>query len=429
MFKHIAFSLVLTATPALAGQITAADFPPYDAAKAELGQLLFYDKVLSGNRNISCGSCHSHEHHSGDGLSLGIGEGGVGMGAKRTPGEAGNRIHARIPRNAPALWNLAHKDMTVFFHDGRLTKSDIFGNGFKSPAEERLPQGLDNLIAAQAVFPVTAQHEMAGNPRENEIAGAVNDRIDNAWPIIASRVSAIDEYAVMFEAAFDNVTNSGDITIVEIANALSAFIGSEWANYDSPYDLGTLDAAALRGQDIFMGKGNCASCHSGALFTDQKFHAIGLPAFGPGRTRSFDPIPRDVGHMGETDRLEDAYKFRTPALRNVELTGPYGHNGAYSTLEGIVRHHLDPKMALDYWTPEEAKLPIVEWLQEADFVVQSDKREMARQINAISIEPVSLTDQEVDDVVAFLKGLTGTTALTRPLGRPTSVPSGLPVAD
>lgn len=429
MFKHIAFSLFLTASPALAGQITAADFPPVNPLKAELGQLLFYDKILSGNRNISCGSCHSHEQHSGDGLSLGIGEGGTGSGAKRTAGEGANRIHKRIPRNAPALWNLAHKDMTVFFHDGRLTKSEIFGNGFKSPAEERLPQGLDNLIAAQALFPITAQHEMAGNPKENEVAGAVHDRIDNAWPIITARITAIEGYNNRFIAAFDHIERSADITIVDVANAMSAFIGSEWANYDSPYDLGTLTPAAQRGQELFMGKGNCSSCHSGALFSDQSFHAIGLPSFGPGRTRAFDPIPRDVGHMGETDALEDAYKFRTPALRNVALTGPYGHNGAYDTLEGIVRHHLDPLMALDYWTPETAKLPKVEWLQNADFILQQDSREMARQRNAISITPVAMTDQEVADIVAFLNGLTGTTALERPLGRPETVPSRLPVQD
>jgi hypothetical protein len=65
-----------------------------------------------------------------------------------------------------------------------------------------------------------------------------------------------------------------------------------------------------------------------------------------GRTRRFDPYVRDVGRMAESNRLEDAYRFRTPMLRNVALTGPWGHNGAYATLEGIVRHHLDPVASL-----------------------------------------------------------------------------------
>ena len=66
--------------------------------------------------------------------------------------------------------------------------------------------------------------------------------------------------------------------------------------------------------------------------------------------------------MGESDRLEDAYRFRTPMLRNVELTAPYGHNGAYPTLEGIVRHHLNPLGELDAWTTDNARLPKATWL-------------------------------------------------------------------
>ena len=161
--------------------------------------------------------------------------------------------------------------------------------------------------------------------------------------------------------------------------------------------------------------------------SDQEFHALALPAFGPGKTRRFDPQPRDVGRMGESDRLEDAYRFRTPMLRNVALTAPYGHNGAYPTLEGIVRHHLDPLKALDEWERDLAKLPEVPWLQRADFIVQADSREIARQRAKIDIEPVALNDAEVSDLVAFLESLTGETAETRPLGRPKTVPSGLTV--
>ncbi|MEP0192070.1 MAG: hypothetical protein ABJE00_16870, partial [Erythrobacter sp.] len=152
-----------------------------------------------------------------------------------------------------------------------------------------------------------------------------------------------------------------------------------------------------------------------------------LPAFGPGKTRAFDPQPRDVGRMGKSDLLEDAYRFRTPMLRNVALTAPYGHNGAYATLEGIVRHHLDPAKAREAWRTDMAALPKAEWLEQADFAVQADVREMERQRRAIDIKPVDLTDQNVADIVAFLESLTGETAQKRPLGRPDSVPSGLAV--
>ena len=430
-FKHLIILLFLISRPAVAGPLSDADFHPADPLQAELGQLLFYDKILSGNRNISCGTCHHHAFHGTDGLSLGIGEGGEGVGPKRTAGTDDDRIRKRIPRNAPALWNLGHRDVSVLFHDGRLSVSEDYGNGFNSPAEEWLPSGLDTILAAQVLFPLTAQFEMAGNPKENEVAGAVHDRIDAAWPIIAKRVRVIPEYGERFVAAFDHIRAPEDVTIVEIANALGAFINAEWRSFDSAYDAflagRPLPDAAEAGRRLFFGKAGCAECHRGPLFTDQGFHALALPAFGPGRTRRFDPIPRDVGRMGESDALEDAYRFRTPSLRNVALTAPYGHNGAYPTLEGMVHHHLAPLERRTEWTRATAALPIAQWLEEIDFVIQSDTREMARQAAKVDIAPRDLSDAQVAELVAFLHSLTGATAQQRPLGRPDTVPSGLPV--
>ncbi len=414
------------------GRLGPENFHPVDAAKARIGQLLFYDKILSGNRNISCGTCHHHDHAGSDGLSLGIGEGGEGVGPARTAGSGPDRIAKRVPRNAPALWNLGHRSVKTLFHDGRLSVSDLYDNGFDSPAEEWLPQGLDTIVAAQALFPLVAQFEMAGNPKENEIAGAVHDRIDASWPILAKRVRTIPEYGALFVDAFEAVERPEDVTIVEIANAIGAFIISEWQSFDSPFDdwlagEAPLPEAAERGRVLFFGEAGCAGCHAGPLFTDQSFHALGLPAFGPGRTRRFDPYARDVGRMGESDDLDDAYRFRTPSLRNVALTAPYGHNGAWPTLEGIIRQHLDPAAARAAWTPAMARLPKAAWLAETDFVIRHDTREMARQAARIDIDPVRLDDAEIADLVAFLHALTGKTAKTRPLGRPARVPSGLPV--
>ena len=425
------------AVPLYAGDLPApltdADFIEVDANQARIGQLLFYDKLLSGNRNISCGTCHHHDLAGGDGLSLGIGEGGQGVGLKRKATSGDTRIRKRIPRNAPALWNLGAREVSVLFHDGRLETSDLYGNGFNSPAEEWLPKGLDTILAAQALFPLTARFEMAGDPEENEVSGAVNDRIDNAWPIIAKRIRTIPAYGEMFVAAFDHIDRSDQVTIVDIANALGAFMAVEWRNHDSPFDrflagdTTALTASQRAGMDLFYGKANCATCHSGPLMSDQEFHALALPMFGPGKTRRFDPQPRDVGRMAESDLLEDAYRFRTPMLRNVALTAPYGHNGAYPTLEGIVRHHLDPVRALAAWTPDMARLPKADWLAEVDFIIQADRREGDRHRRALDIAPVTLTDAEILNILEFLDSLTGATAETRPLGRPQAVPSGLPV--
>lgn len=419
--------------PPLPPALGEDDFLPFDENRAALGRLLFYDPVLSGNRNISCGTCHHHDLASADALPLGVGEGGEGIGRKRTTGEGSERIDRRVPRNSPALFNLGHRDIQLLFHDGRLSISDLYGNGFNSPAEEYLPKGLNHIAAAQAAFPVTSETEMAGRPEENEIAGARNDRIDKVWALLTERIRAIDAYEPLFVDAYGEVTGSADIEFTHIANAIGDFVISEWRSFDSPFDRhlegdpNALTPQAQAGLDVFFGKGQCAICHSGPLFTDQDFHALALPQFGPGRTRTFDLHARDVGRMGETDRIEDAYRFRTPSLRNAALTGPYGHNGAYADLEGIIRHHLDPQAAFDAWRPDDVKLPASETLEDVDFIILEDQRERQRVRGKVDIKPVALDEQEIQALIAFIQSLTGERSVKGRLGRPDAVPSGLPV--
>ncbi|WP_377192353.1 cytochrome-c peroxidase [Ruegeria meonggei] len=392
--------------------------------QAAIGHQLFYDPILSGNRNIACAHCHHPDFGTSDGLSLGIGEGGQGLGPDRTPGTGADRIRKRIPRNAPGLWNLGAKDIHTLFHDGRLSISDVYGNGFNSPAQEWLPEGLNSLLAAQALFPLTAQFEMAGNVAENEVTGAVHDRIDKGWPIIAKRVRTDPRYSPAMVNAFAEVDKSEDITITQIANALAAFMALEWRSTDSAFDhylagdAEALSPAQKAGMTLFYGKAQCATCHSGPLLSDQIFHALALPPFGPGRTRQWDPNMRDVGRMGESDRLEDAYRFRTPMLRNVALTAPYGHNGAFPDLEAMIRHHLNPEYSFTNWTRDMAALPNVPWLQQVDFAVWDDRFEMSRQRRQIDITPISLSDGEISELVAFLNALTGTSVDTPLFGVP-----------
>lgn len=428
-------SAIIWGSTATAGNLpqplTDDDYHPFSKERAKIGQLLFYDKILSGNKNISCGTCHHHRFGSADGLSLGIGEGGVGVGPMRSTGLGVSKIKKRIPRNANALWNLSAKSFTVLFHDGRLAISDDYDNGFNSPAEEWLPKGLETVLGAQAIFPMTAQFEMAGNPKENEVAGALHDRIDYVWPILAKRVRVIPEYGEMFVQTFDDVKTPQDVTIAHIGESLAAFIALEFKSNDSPFDdyiqgdKTALSPQQQHGASLFYGKANCSSCHSGPLLTDQKFHALMLPPFGPGRTRRFDPFVRDVGRMAETDDLNDAYRFRTPSLRNVALTAPYGHNGAFPTLEGIVRHHLNPRQSLIAWDRQQANLPKAEWLENIDFLVWDDRLEMSRFKSKLDIKPIDLSDDEILDLLSFLNALTGRNNF--PMGIPKSVPSGLKV--
>lgn len=435
----MAFWLVILVAPTclaadpLPPILSEKDFIAVDRDQAALGQLLFYDKILSGNRNISCGTCHHPKFGTSDGWSLGIGEGGAGLGPDRRAGTGDTRIERRVPRNAAALWNLGARDLHTLMHDGRISRADTYGNGFNTPAEEWLPQGLNSLLAAQALFPMTSETEMVGGSDENEVSGAVNDRIDKGWPIIAKRVRIIPEYGQLFVSAFDHISVPEQVTIVEIANALAAYQAVEFQSFDSPFDayLGgddsALDPAQKRGASLFYGAANCASCHSGPFFADQKFHAIGVPPFGPGRTRRFDLIARDVGRLGESDRIEDAYRFRTPMLRNVDLTPPYGHNGAYKTLPDMIRHHADPLGMFAAWSPANATLPEAPWLQQSDFIIWQDSAEIARQQRAIAPVVPLLSDAQIEDLTAFLTALTGTSLEAPVLGVPDTVPSGLPV--
>ncbi|NND18929.1 MAG: methylamine utilization protein MauG, partial [Silicimonas sp.] len=113
LLHAIALCLAVPAAAAdLPRPLTDEDFLAFDPAQAKIGQLLFYDKILSGNRNIACGTCHHHDLAGGDGLSLGIGEGGAGLGTKRAAESDADRIRKRIPRNAPPLWNLGAREVS-----------------------------------------------------------------------------------------------------------------------------------------------------------------------------------------------------------------------------------------------------------------------------------------------------------------------------
>ncbi|MDP6969560.1 MAG: cytochrome c peroxidase [Gammaproteobacteria bacterium] len=410
-----------------------SDFHVFSEQQAQLGQLLFYDPLLSGNRNISCGTCHNHDLGSADGLALGIGEGGIGLGPERSAGEGSARVLKRIPRNAPGLWNVGAKEYLSFFLDGRVSHAPFYNNHFNTPAQEWLPEGLNSLLAVQALFPLTSQFEMAGDPGENQVGGAVYDRIDAVWPILAKRVRIIPEYGEMFVNAFADVDTPEQVTIAHIANAIAAFEALEWRSTDSPFDAylngqdDALTQGQMRGMALFYGAAGCDRCHTGPLLTDHKFHALGLPQFGPGRTRQWDMVIRDVGRMAASDRLEDAYRFRTPSLKNVALTAPYGHNGAYATLEGIVRHHLDPQAGFASWRPEMVNLPEAPWLQKTDFLSLEDWRERQRVSSKLDIQPLQLRDDQVADLIAFLNALTGTDSINGVLGKPKHVPSGLKV--
>ncbi|MEO0920267.1 MAG: cytochrome-c peroxidase, partial [Pseudomonadota bacterium] len=169
-------SLFLSSSSALASDLpmplTDDDFPSVNMAEVELGRLLFWDPILSGNKNISCGTCHHPRHGSGDGVSLSLGEGGKGVGPNRVA-NPDNLPEQHIPRNAPALWNLGAKQWTVLFHDGRIEVDESRAGGLRTPLEDEMVAGFRDLLSAQTMFPVLSQDEMAGQYGENDVSRAV----------------------------------------------------------------------------------------------------------------------------------------------------------------------------------------------------------------------------------------------------------------
>jgi cytochrome c peroxidase len=416
--------------PAFADAITDADYRPVSEAEAKLGQLLFYDPILSGNRNISCATCHHPDFATGDGVSLSIGEGGIGLGAKRLPNPE-NMPEQRIPRHAQALFNLGAHEFKVLFHDGRIEVDPTKPSGFRTPLDEEMLDGFATLLSAQTMFPVLSADEMAGHYSENDVAKAVRSgRITGtggAWDTLAQRIQKIPTYSHEFKYVYDSINVEIDIDFTDISNAIAAFIEFEWRSDQSPYDAflrgqSELPEKAARGLNLF--EDHCATCHAGPFQTDHKFHAMGVPQFGPGKAARFERHARDTGRLRVTGNQADAYAFRTPSLRNVAQTAPYGHTGAYPTLRSFVTAHLDPVAAIDDYAADAAILPK---FSAEDWWVKNRPEEIKAIQDSVSSAPIKLTTMQIDDIIAFLNTLSDPTALSGRLGIPDSVPSGLPI--
>ena len=431
--------VALLAASAAAGPLPEAardaDFRDPPRERVLLGRDPFYDRILSGNRTIACATCHQPRHATADGVALGLGEGGIGLGPDRIA-DAANLPEQRIPRNSPALWNLGHASFTRLFHDGRLEADPNRPSGFRTPLEEAMVTGFDGVLAAQTMFPVLSSDEMAGHYEENDVARAVRQGFitgpDGAWSLLAARVAAVPDYAERFAAAYPEIAAGRPIAFTDISNALADFMAVEFRADDSPFDRHlrgeeALTGLAAEGMALFYGRARCASCHSGPFQTDQAFHAVAMPQLGPGKSARFERHQRDIGRMRVTGNPADAYRFRTPSLRMVAHTAPYGHSGAYADLGSAVRHMADPLAAFDAYDRRQVRLPALPGAARPDWTILDDPAETAAIRAANELVPVALTDTDVAALVAFLESLTDEGALAGRLGVPASVPSGLPL--
>jgi cytochrome c peroxidase len=416
------------------------DFQHPSAELVELGRMLFFDKEMSGNRDISCATCHSPLIATVDGLSINMGTGSGGFSVTRNAGTYPpgplDPIE-RGARNMTPLFNLGHGSFTTLFWDGRV-QADASPQGFATPAGADLPFGFDTALAALSVFAQTDRQEMLGQPGTNEMADAslLHPQI-GVWDALVARLAAIPGYVALFTAAFPEVAGDpGSMTIVQIGNALGAFQAVAFRSDNSVFDRylrgerDVMSASAKRGMQLFYGRAGCSGCHSGVFQTDLSFHAIGMPQVGPG----FGDGPsgfEDFGREGFTGDPADRYRFRTPSLRNVALTGPWGHNGAFNSLGAVVRHHLDPWESIASYDPSQLVLPPREDLDELDLIAHFDPTARAALVEATEIEPPHppLTERDFTDLIDFLHALTDPRAADLRSAVPKRVPSGLPLGE
>jgi cytochrome c peroxidase len=397
---------------------------PANPALTELGRALFFDKILSGNRDVACATCHSPGTSFGDGLSLAVGTGGVDVGGQRQPGDG--RQH--VPRNAPSLVNVGLGAFYLFW-DGRLTE---FGPRV-GPASEQVPSGLGNVLVAQAMLPVVNRTEMRGAigdrdrfGQPNELAMYADDQVDEVRRAIMRRVLAIREYVEMFNGAFPGIPVNA-LGYEHAATAIAAFETHALRRTSTPFDryLGrdnsALSAAAKRGARLFFGEAQCVSCHAGPLIGGVTFANVGAPQVGPGVGGG---APLDLGRA-ELFANVDAYRFafRAPPLRNVELTAPYMHSGAYPTLEAVVRHYSDVAKAVR--TYDVTQLPAS--LRSAYHGDEATIGAVLQSLDFRVRRPFEFTPEEESDLVAFLRSLTDPAARDLSSLIPQSVPSGLPI--
>ncbi len=413
--------------------LSSSDFIITKKESVKLGQLLFFDPILSGNKNISCATCHHPDLGTADGVSLSIGEGGIGLGDKRVS-DVNNPPDQIIGRNAPALFNLGAKQFTSLFHDGRLEVDESQANGIRTPLGQSMMMGFNSVLSAQAMFPIASPDEMAGHYNENEISIAIRKGQvagkEGAWNIVTQRIQNNPEYVNLFKQSLATIKQADDIKFTDIANVIADFIAMEWQAIDSPFDAylkgnkTALNTKAQAGMKLFYGRAGCSSCHSGALQTDHQFHAIAMPQFGPGKTARFETSNHDTGRLRVTGNVKDAYKFRTPSLRNITLTAPYGHSGAFKTLKEVIRHHIDPIKSLKAFQMSNLVFPAPNANNTRDPQLVSQK-EIEKIAGANALNPVELTEKEIDHLEVFLQALTDKKLGGGHLGKPKSVPSGL----
>ena len=424
---------------------------------ADLGRLLWFDKLGGLHSDNTCGGCHSPTNGFGDTESIAI---GIQNNNKVGP----NRTGPRNQRRTPTVSNTAFYPNLMWNGRFSAVSGDPFDNsqGYLFPEPEgskRFPPSdprFKHLLVAQAHIPPTELVEVAGFTGTRGTISPEFDQFDDGLgstvpppaangfrnePIrkeVLARLNSTPAYQNLFGKIFPTVAAGRPIDFVMFGQAIAEFeFTLVFAN--APVDRfargddHAMTASQKRGLLIFFGKGGCVQCHdvagqSNEMFSDFKMHVVAVPQiapfFGVGKGNMIFDGPgkdEDFGLEQITGNLDDRYKFRSSPLRNVALQPAFFHNGAMGRLEDAIRHHLDVYESVRNYNPETAGI-------DRDLTHRMGPMEpVLQRVDPLLAGAIQLRQKEFDDLVAFVRdGLLDERARKENLCKliPRSVPSG-----
>jgi cytochrome c peroxidase len=371
----------LVMDPAAAATLEGrADMDPARKQKQALGRRIFLDTSLSEPQGQSCGSCHLPDRAFSSPGATSAGANPALFGFRNAPGITYSMF-------APALQR------------GSGDGSGFFGGQFRD--------GHANFLEDQVPFPLLNPIEM-GNPSADAVVAKV----------------AAAPYADLFRQVYgDQVFADPATAFIDIADAIATFErGPDFRRFDSKFDAfrrgdAQLTDSEARGLALFNdpARGNCALCHLTGpdkalnpppLLTDFGYDNLGVPRNPANRyyrmSKDINPLGRKFVDIGLGDVMRHAFvegAFKAPSLRNVAVTGPYMHNGYFKTLRGV----------LDFYNTRDVKPRCPDkFTSEADAEVQGcwPVPEETANVNTKDLGDLHLSDQDIDDLLAFLGTLT-----------------------
>ena len=289
---------------ALPREIATPPDNPQTPEKVELGRLLFWDPILSGNQQVACATCHHPDFGYAEDLALSIGVDGAGLGGDRR--FVSSDPIPFVKRNSQTILNTAFNGIDLEGGYDPITAPMFWDDRARG-------------LEAQSLLPILTFEEMRGHAYPEE------DAVDT----VVARLQAIPEYRSLFADAFEG---ESAVSAENLGKALASFQRSLVAN-NSPYDrymrgeTNAMTRLQIRGMRRFEQVG-CINCHNGPMFSDYELRVLGI---------------RDNRLLPESDSgaIDQPYAFRTPSLRNLPYTAPYMHNGLFRTLEDVVEFYDD----------------------------------------------------------------------------------------